>query len=96
MAKKNTDESVPMSLEEMTSLRNEIRIKAEMRAERITKFLKANFTNYPLFINPGSTVDTVFPLKTNYTCGMYLGSYCDKCYQEKCCCMSNMRTSSPN
>lgn len=96
MGKKNTDESVPLSLEEMEKLTNRLRLKAEMRAERVTKFLRANFTNYPLYINPGSTVDTVHPKRTNYTAGMYLGSYCEKCYQSQCCCMYNMKTSSPN
>lgn len=97
MGKKNTDESVPLSLEEMEKLTNKLRIKAEMRAERVTKFLKANFTLYPLYINPGSTVDTVHPQRNNYTCGLYLGPVgCEKCYQSDCICMYNMRTSSPN
>ncbi len=90
MGKKNTDESVPMSLGEIKRVMDKCRTQAEMRGERITKFLKANYVDYPKYTNPGSSIDTVHPIRNNFTCGMYLGAYCEKCYSENCICMTNM------
>lgn len=94
VGKKNTDESTPVNLEEMEVLMDRIKKKAEVRAERITKYLKTNYTSYPLYLNPGSTHDTVFASRTNYTCGMVLDDdICNRCGEYRCDCMIGMQTS---
>lgn len=91
---KNTDESVPVSLSDAKELMDRLRNKAEWYGERITKYLITNMVQYPLFTNPGTTVDTIHPHGTNYTTGMWLGktSNDQKCTREN---MTNMKTSSP-
>lgn len=97
-AKKNTEDSQPLTIEEMLFFMDKIKDKAEVRKERITKYLVANITSYPLYANAGSSVDTVHPSRENYTSGLYLGLGCKYCgkYETGCMCMTNMKTSSPN
>jgi hypothetical protein len=97
VAVKNTDESVPVTMEEAQRIMYRLKDKAEWYAERITKYLVTNQVDYPLFTNPGSTVDTIHPNRANYTSGMFLGDRYPNCNCEgKCFCMTNMKTSSPN
>lgn len=91
---KNTDESSPISTEESIRLMARLKDKAEWYAERITKYLITNHVSYPLYINPGSTVDTVHPSRSNYTSGMWLGDERGSCdCSGGCRCMTNMTTS---
>lgn len=90
---KNTDESLPITLDEIERIMRKFKDKAEWYAQRITLFLIANMVTYPLFINPGSNADTIHPNPTNYTSGMYLGPDSNDEAQRR---MYNMKTSSPN
>ena len=47
-------------------------IKAEYYANRLREYLQANSTIYPLFFNPGSTIDTIRPHNTQIFGGIYL------------------------
>lgn len=95
VSQKNTDESTPINLEDTFRLQNRVKNKAEWYAERITKFLIANPETYPLYLQSGTTSDTIHPVRTNYTSGMWLGSgYGCSCNKSTCIqCQTNMRTS---
>ncbi len=97
LGKKSTDESQPLSIDETHNVMSWIKDKAEYYAEKITKYLKTNYISYPLYLNAGSSIDTVHPAQSNYTCGIYLGDdTCRNCGEYRCNCMIGMRTSSPN
>ena len=72
--KKNGESSQVADSEELASLREGYRDDAEFFAQRITSYLIANSSSYPLFLNPGSTYDTVHPNNDNYTTGWALGT----------------------
>jgi hypothetical protein len=59
----------------MNSLRNEARSKAELFASRFRKWLIENESTYPLFLNPGNEVDTIYPENDSFEdWGIYLGN----------------------
>jgi len=73
--KQSSENSTSLDLEETRRLMDAFRNKAEWYSERITKYLLENQTSYPLYINPGNTVDTIHPKRNNYTTDWYLGGY---------------------
>lgn len=70
---KRTEVSNPISLSEVSQLENHYMTRAEWYATRVTDYLCANSTSYPLYDNAGSTSDTIFPNSNNYTTSIYLG-----------------------
>lgn len=78
----NADNMNPASIDELQYILNRAKNKAEWYAERATKFLWANTTIYPLFLNqPNAKIDTIFAKRTNYTGGFLIDSDC--CMGEK-------------
>lgn len=82
------------SIQELQRLMDNYRNKAEWYSERVTRFLLANTTDYPLFNSPSSNIDTIIPTRRNYTSGMVLdrrnccGSFEEKYqanYNRTCC-----------
>lgn len=71
--KQTSENSNSIDLEETRRLMDSFRNKAEWYSERVTKYLLEYQTSYPLYINPGTTVDTIHPKKNNYTTDWYLG-----------------------
>jgi len=72
------------SIQELQRLMDNYRNKAEWYSERITRFLLANTTDYPLFSSPTSNIDTIIPTRRNYTSGMVLGrNGCCGSFEEK-------------
>lgn len=69
---KNSDNSQPIQQDDVIRLMDRNKDKAEFFSERITKFLCANESTYPLFINAGNDVDTVHPNRSNYNTGWVL------------------------
>lgn len=53
--------------------------KAQVFAEKVTRYLCANPSSYPLFRNPGSSLDTIVPKSNNFYTGFYLGGTNDYC-----------------
>lgn len=51
--------------------------KAQVYASRITRYLVANTSSYPLYNNPGSTLDTIHPKGNSFHTGFYLGGMND-------------------
>lgn len=76
----SADNMTPASLEEIAMVTDRAKNKAEWYAERLTKYLLSNETLYPKYItqeNPN--IDTIYPKRTNYTSGMYLGGVGGAC-----------------
>lgn len=92
VSQKNTDESTPINLSDTFAIRADFKNKAEFYAEKITKYLRANTTDYPLYLLSGNGIDDFTPLETNYTCGMVLDT-CNSCHQMQCRCNRNSQTS---
>ena len=79
----NADNMNPASMEELRAIMDHAKNKAEWYAERLTKFLLANNTVYPLYMNQTQVgIDTIFAKKNNYTSGMVLGTGCGNCRGE--------------
>jgi len=69
---RTSDNTQPVTIDEMTLIERRYRDKAEYYAQRLREFLQANSTIYPLFFNPGSTIDTIRPHNTQIFGGIYL------------------------
>lgn len=74
VSKKTSENSQPIDMEEIRRLMEKFRTNAEMYSQRITQYLLANLTSYPLYSNAGSTIDTIHPKSQSYTTGIYLGN----------------------
>ena len=74
IAKKNSDNSTPIELEEAVQLRNEFQNQAEELTESIRLYLLENDTDYPKYDNPGTGVDVVHPSGNTFSAGWFLGS----------------------
>lgn len=73
VSKKNSENSQPIDMEEVRRLMEKFRTNAEMYSQRLTYYILANINSYPLYSNPGSTIDTVIPKRNSYTTSIYLG-----------------------
>lgn len=69
---KNSDNSNPVEQVDVIRLMDKARDNAEFFSQKLTNYLVANTTTFPLFLNPGSAYDTVHPNKNNYTTGWNL------------------------
>jgi hypothetical protein len=76
---KDGETTQPLDLVDLQVIMDHLKNRAEWYAERVSKFLLANPSTYPLYSNPGSTFDTIKPKKTNYSCGIYLGDPDEDC-----------------
>ena len=87
VSKKDSENSQPITQEEAIFLMDKIKNRAEYRAERVTKYLLENRNSYPLYILPGTGIDTVHPIGTNYECGILLDDSCNgSCDKNSCLC----------
>lgn len=74
IVKRTAENTETIQTSDLDRLMDHFKIRAEMYSERITKYLIANNASYPLFYQPGNSVDTVYPKFNNYTQGLNLGS----------------------
>lgn len=72
VVRKNSDNSTPLGSDEMIFAADNILHNAQFYAERMRRFLLANPTTYPLYLNPGSTIDTIWPQQQSYDSGIFL------------------------
>lgn len=70
---KKSDNSDPVSITEILSLKNKYRNRAERLDEKARLYLVENTTDYPLYLNPGTGSDTIHPKGLTYGTGWYLG-----------------------
>lgn len=70
--KKNSDNSQPIDLNDVLHLKDKFRNIAEWKTERIIRYLLQAQTSYPLYLNPGNGVDTIYPKHNSYSVGWNL------------------------
>jgi hypothetical protein len=72
-----------LSPEENLAISERYKRRAEWYAERTKRYLieESSKGNFPEYINPGSTADTVFPYGGTFTLPIYLGE--GDCYEKK-------------
>lgn len=83
---KTTDASNTPSMSELFDIASRYKSRAEHYAKRAMRFLQQYApTQFPEYINPGQTIDTVIPERTNFTNPIFLGDECHvyKTYEEK-------------
>lgn len=74
IVKKESENSSPLEFKELVAFKDEIKNVAESYTEKLKKYLLQNQTSYPLYMNPGTGVDTVHPTRESaFACGWYLG-----------------------
>jgi hypothetical protein len=73
IAQKSSDNSQPAGRTDMLGLMDRHKDNAQYYTQRLINYLIANPTLFPLYFNPGNTVDTVVPRRRPYTKGLYLG-----------------------
>lgn len=73
VVKKNSENSSPIELNELSLLREDISNKAEYYAEKTIKYLCANSSLFPEYLSGTNSLDDVAPDKNvQYDSGMYL------------------------
>lgn len=70
--KQTSDNSQPISRLELDGLKSKLLDSAQYYAERVNRFLLANTNTYPLYLQPGSGIDTIYPTQKNYDFGIHL------------------------
>lgn len=72
VVKRNSDNSAPPDIEELHTIANKYRDKAEFYTKRLERFLCAYAATYQLYNNPGSGYDVLVPSHQAYQTGMNL------------------------
>lgn len=70
---RNSEFSQQADINAVSELMNKWKDRAQYYGERLQRFLCANTTLYPLYANPGSSVETIAPHKQTLFGGFYLG-----------------------
>lgn len=68
---RNSEFSSPADISAITGLMNKWKNDAEYYANRLSDFLCANSSSYPLFLNPGSTDETIAPRRGYFVGGIF-------------------------
>lgn len=63
------DSSQPASIDMLAQRVQRYKDKAQVYADRVTRYLCENSSDYPLYSNPGNGVDIIHPNKQNYRTG---------------------------
>jgi len=83
ITKQNSENSTSADLNEVNFLRDDVRNKAEYFRERLTKYLQANTTKFPMYFGGVVDASTIVPKRNNYYSGIYTGrgrgGKCDDC-----------------
>jgi len=69
---KSSDNSQPVDQVDIIRLKDSSKDKAGYFSQAVTKYLLSNVNSYPLFNQPGSSIDTVLPNRNNYDTGWNL------------------------
>lgn len=67
-----SENSSPASIEDLITVADNYKYKAEWYTKRVSNFLYANSTTYPLFLNAGNAYDTIHSNNQIYQSGMML------------------------
>jgi hypothetical protein len=71
---KTGEASVMPSMGDMANIIGKYQERSESYAEKLVNYLIQNSTLYPLYFNPGSGVDTVYPRRRVFTTGFAMGT----------------------
>jgi hypothetical protein len=63
------------SFQDVQNMMNYCKDYAKFYAQRAIDYLCAHSAEYPEYVNPGSTADTIQPDATQYECGFFLGNH---------------------
>jgi hypothetical protein len=77
---RGSDNSNPVDIDQLTRIEREYQHKAEYYAQRLRDYLMENNTLFPLYLNPGSGIDTINPHQQDMLGGFYLGSGPEDCF----------------
>jgi hypothetical protein len=75
---KTSDHNNPANVSDLIDIANKRFDKAEWYAQRLTDYLVANQTTYTKYVTQ-TRDDAIYPNKTSYDTGIYLGDDCDDC-----------------
>lgn len=80
VVRKSGDNTELPSMSELVDISNKYKNRAEQYVRRAIMYLMANTPLFPEYLNPGNTIDTIFPDRRAFETGIYLGderSWCD-------------------
>lgn len=80
VVRKSGDNTELPSMSELIDISNKYKNRAEFYSERMKKYIMANTTLFPEYLNPGNTIDTLFPNHRAFTTGIYLGGHDEQCW----------------
>lgn len=80
---KESDSTSPVSWTQIDHLIKKYESDAHMAWTRMRDYLDQNDTLYPLWSNPGSQIDTIFPQHNTFDAGIFLGQNIDDCERIK-------------
>lgn len=69
---KTSDNSQPLSINDIYKIRDDLKNKAEVYAAKIERYLCANSALFPEYVTQTRT-DAIYPAGGEYDCGIYLG-----------------------
>ncbi len=72
IVKKNSENSNPISSSEVVNLKNKFKNIAEERTQRLIAYLCENHATFPLYDNPGTGSDVIYPRKFAFETGWNL------------------------
>ena len=70
----NSDNGAPVDLNVLDRLMRYFEDRAQEYGKRMERYLLQNVNSYPLFLNPGTGIDTIIPRPQNRSTGWYLGT----------------------
>lgn len=70
----SSDNAQPSSMADLDRLVNIYKDRAEVYADRLMKYLLQNSSSYPLYLSPGTGIDTILPKGQQYNIGWYMGN----------------------
>lgn len=76
---RESENGAPVNVDDLTRIENKYKDKAEFYGNRLRKYMEANTSLFPEFLNPGSQIDTVRPSDPQVYGGLYLEGD-DECF----------------
>lgn len=71
---KTSENSTGADLRDFEKVLKWIEDKARYYSDRLIKYLQENEASFPLYINPGNGVDTIYPIGSGFDSDIYLGT----------------------
>jgi len=75
----SSDNAQPVGLDVIDRMTQTFRDQAQVYSRRVRDYLMAHTGSYPLFTNPGATLDTIRPKSNQYFTGWVMGDDHSNC-----------------